>query len=210
MRLQQAMDITPLPQESRPPGAEQTLRLFIALWPPPALAAALHARGAQLIGDAPARREAAERLHLTLHFLGAVPRSRLPALQAVLGQPFEAFEMAFGGCTRWPSGVVVAEPVDPPPGLRALHAAQAQALAALGLRTESRAFRPHVTLARRHTGPWHAEPAGEAVLRWRVRRCVLVESLPGPPARYRVVARGPAPHSAHTPEAVARAPRQRR
>lgn len=188
-RLQaRAMTTTPQADEPTTPGS-RAARLFLALWPPPAVAAALHARGLRACGDTPARREAAGRLHLTLHFLGAVPRERLPALQAALCLPFGAFELRFDACTRWPSGVVVAEPLRPPARLLALHGALAQALAALGLHTEARAFRPHVTLARRHADPRLAAHAGPAVapLRWCVRRYVLVESLPGPPARYRAL-----------------------
>ncbi len=186
--------------DPRPPDAAPAARLFIALWPPPALAAALDARGAQALGDAPARREAPGRLHLTLHFLGAVPRDRVPALQAALCLPFAPFELRFAACTRWPSGMVVAEPLSLPPGLRGLHAALAAALAALGQGTEARAFRPHVTLARRHAGPWPAAPTAPAPpLRWCVRRYVLAESLPGPPASYRVLLNCSGQAAASTP-----------
>lgn len=181
------MDTAPRHDEPAAPGAAASTRLFIALWPPPALAAALHARGAQALAGTDARREAPERLHLTLHFLGRVPRHDLPALRAALCLPFTPFELRLGACTRWPSGVVVAEPLSSPPALLALHAALAQTLAALGLPTEARAFRPHVTLARRHAEPRLDGPAAAAPLRWRVRRYVLVESLPGPPAVYRVL-----------------------
>lgn len=180
-----------------PPGAAGAARLFIALWPPPALALALHARGAGALGDASARREAAGRLHLTLHFLRAVPRDQVPALRAALCLPFRPFELRFGACTRWLSGVVVAEPLSLPQGLRALHTALAAALAAQGQHTEVRAFRPHVTLARRHAGSWCVGPA--APLRWSVRRYALVESLPGPPARYRVLLDCKAQAAAATP-----------
>lgn len=184
----QAMKPTPYPTEAALPAAAPA-RLFLALWPPPALAVALHARGAQFCADASARCEAAGRLHLTLHFLGAVPRHRLPALQAALCLPFRPFELRLHACTRWPAGAVVAEPLASPPGLLALHTALAQMLAALGQHTEARAFRPHVTLARRHTGPWPAASASSAAapLRWRVQRYVLVESRPGPPAHYQVL-----------------------
>lgn len=187
MRLHATMDIAPPRDDPHPRGAAGSARLFIALWPPPALAAALHARGARAGVQAPGRREAVGRLHLTLHFLGAVPRERLPVLKEALCLPFRPFELRFDAFTRWPSGVVVAEPLSQPPGLRALHAALASALAALGQGTDARAFRPHVTLARRHAGPWPAAPAAAAPLRWCVRRYRLVESLPGPPVQYRVL-----------------------
>jgi 2'-5' RNA ligase len=53
-------------------GRARTLRLFIALWPTPAVRAAVAARRDAVgwpAGAAPVRNE---RLHMTLHFLGAV------------------------------------------------------------------------------------------------------------------------------------------
>ena len=46
MRLHATMDIAPPRDDPHPRSAAGSARLFIALWPPPALAAALHARGA--------------------------------------------------------------------------------------------------------------------------------------------------------------------
>ena len=37
-----------------------------------------------------------QRLHLTLHFIGAVSRDRVAALAAALQVPFEPFSMSFG------------------------------------------------------------------------------------------------------------------
>ena len=112
------------------------------------MAEALHARwpAAAAGGEPPAR------LHLTLHFLGAVAPALLPPLLAVTARPCSAFALRFTGCERWPRGLWVARPDPVPPGLLALHAELALALAALGLRTDPRAFQPHVKSARRHAG----------------------------------------------------------
>ena len=175
---------TPAPsstaQSAPSPAATDRARLFLALWPPPAVAAELQARGDRLCADAPVRPEPAERLHLTLHFLGPVPRARLPALQSALCLPFRPFELRLGACVRWPNGVVAAELLNLPPALQQLRAALAQSLVALALPVDSRAFRPHVTLARRHAGPWPAAVPAWPALRWRVRHYVLAES-PGHP-----------------------------
>ncbi|MBA4176369.1 MAG: RNA 2',3'-cyclic phosphodiesterase [Leptothrix sp. (in: Bacteria)] len=176
--------------DPRPAAARHgAARLFVALWPPSALAAALHAQALALTGTQPGagRCEAAVRLHLTLLFIGPVPRARLPALQAALCLPFSPFELQLAACTRWRPGLVVAEPTTVPAALLALQAALAQAAAALGLRCEARAFRPHLTLVRRHAGPWPAAAVVVQAPRWRVRSYRLVESLPGPPACYRVL-----------------------
>jgi len=106
-----------------------------------------------------ARRVPSANLHLTLHFLGELPLSCLPALRVALGVPASAFELRFSACQQWPRGLLVAEPDNVPPALTALHTELALALAASGLRSTSPAFRPHITLARRHSGSGAAAPA---------------------------------------------------
>ena len=139
------------------------------------LAAGLAAAADDFRGPASSRPETADRLHLTLHFLGSVPRRRLDALRASLCLPFEAFELTLGDCERWSSGLVVTTPRTVPPALSALHAAIGSVLGALQLPTESRPFRPHVTLARRHDGP--LPPRITTLLPvWHVRHYVLAES----------------------------------
>jgi 2'-5' RNA ligase len=61
-----------------------------------------------------------------------------------------------------------------PPELLALHAALGAALAAAGIVLETRAFRPHVTLARRCVQPLPRTRV--APIRWRVDRLCLVGS----------------------------------
>lgn len=123
-----------------------------------------------------------QQIHLTLHFLGSVPRQRLPALAEGLRVPFAPFDLALRRCERWPRGMLVALPDGLPPALAALHAALGVALQGLGLPVEQRAFRPHVTLAR----GYEAEDTQQAPLpaplaspvHWHVSRYALVESHP--------------------------------
>ncbi len=119
---------------------------------------------------------APQQMHLTLHFLGSVSRQRLPALVEGLRVPFAPFDLALRRCERWPRGMLVALPDEPPPALADLHAALGAALQRLGLPVEQRAFRPHVTLARRYDGPVPAPLASP--VRWHVTRYALVESRP--------------------------------
>jgi RNA 2',3'-cyclic 3'-phosphodiesterase len=149
-------------------------RLFIALWPGDAMRDRLHAWSAPCLATAGTRPVATPQLHLTLHFLGNVARTKLPALRAALRLPMQAFELRFSTCERWPGGLLVTRPDVVPQALSALHARLGDGLRGLGLPTELRAFRPHVTLARRHTGA--LPPPAEPPLRWRVRQFVLVES----------------------------------
>ncbi|MDF1480563.1 RNA 2',3'-cyclic phosphodiesterase [Extensimonas sp. H3M7-6] len=159
-----------------PAAAPATARLFLALWPTPGWAAAL----AQRFGLAPeaahGRMVPPQQIHLTLHFLGAVPRQRLPALVEGLRVPFAPFDLALRRCERWPRGMLVALPDELPPALKALHAALSAALQCQGLPVEQRAFRPHITLARRYDGPVPAPLASP--VRWHVSRYALVESHP--------------------------------
>lgn len=153
-----------------------TTRLFIALWPDPAMRHALRAlrdcwdwpRGASPVDAA--------KLHVTLHFLGAVPSARVPELQAGLAVPFSPFSLALGKPVLWPHGIAVLEPHAEPPELLQLHADLSDALVALGLTPEARKFRPHVTLARRAN---HAVVPPEAQkLVWDVTGYALVQSTP--------------------------------
>jgi 2'-5' RNA ligase len=168
-------------------------RLFIALWPPPNLAKALHARYAAGRGNSPARPIPPQRIHLTLHFLGQVPGSERDALRRVLQVACPAFELCIGRIEGWGHGLVVARPEQVPQQLTQLHQAMAEQLHGLGLRTEARAFRPHLTLARKHLGPWPAAGVQLAdatllePLSWRVQGHVLVRSRTGPDGGYDVL-----------------------
>ena len=156
---------------------QETSRLFLALWPDPALRHGLReARDAWHWprGAAPVH---ADKLHLTLHFLGEVPSDRLPELLDGFAVPFEAFGLELGRHVLWPHGIAVLEPFNEPPELLALHARLAQALVDLGLQPEARSYRPHVTLARRAGGV--AVPEHSPAIVWQADRYALVESRNG-------------------------------
>lgn len=161
-----------------------TTRLFLALWPDEGARAALAGwrdawgwpRGAAPVADA--------RLHLTLHFLGQQPSERVPALLDGFAVPFVPFRIDLGAPMLWPHGLAVLEPLSAPAGLLQLHAALSGALERLGLVPEARAFRPHVTMARRAAGA--IAPASHPPLAWDVDSYALVESRDG---RYLVLRR---------------------
>jgi 2'-5' RNA ligase len=184
-------DAVPEPLEHPPPPAEgdrqsgrmmkaeflepaRSARLFIALWPCAALQDALAAWRRHWQWNAGATIVPTERLHLTLHFLGAVPRERLPALREALRLPFAPFELALGRPALWPGGVAVIEPEPLPARLRQLQSALGEAVQSLALPTGTRAFRPHLTMARRAFSA--IPPATGPALSWQVREFVLVES----------------------------------
>jgi RNA 2',3'-cyclic 3'-phosphodiesterase len=100
-----------------------------------------------------------DRLHLTLQFIGAVSEDLAGAIQARLGPALDvpAFELRFGGIGTFPPGGrprVVWLGIDRgADGLRALHAEVDRRLRDVPFPRESRAFSPHLTVARfKHAG----------------------------------------------------------
>jgi 2'-5' RNA ligase len=167
-------------------SSDELARLFIGLWPDDAVRRALAAhrdawrwpKGAALVDDA--------RLHATLHFLGDQPRALIPALlRALAQQPFVPFALSLSQPTLWHGGLAVLQPVEVPQSLIDLQRDSGLWLQGLGIATEERPYRPHVTLARRAFGA--RAPLRVEAIEWAPPRPVLVESERGSPARYRVL-----------------------
>jgi RNA 2',3'-cyclic 3'-phosphodiesterase len=171
--------VTTTPSPVRDPA-----RLFLALWPDAAGRAALLAWQRAVRWPPAARLTSAQNLHLTLHFIGAVPAARVPELAAGVARPCPAFELLLDRFEVWPRGVAVLQPATVPAPLTTLVDELADALKALALPVESRPFRPHATLARHATGATLAD--APPPLRWPVHAgYVLAESAGG----YRVLQR---------------------
>jgi len=154
-----------------------TTRLFLALWPDPLLRHLLTQWRDAWTWPKGASPVHADKLHVTLHFLGALPSERLPELLEGLAVPFEPFRLDLDRATVWHNGIAVLEPDTTPPGLAGLHARLSDALVALGLQPEARRYRPHVTMARRATGA--TVPAAGPPVAWDVPGYALVESKNG-------------------------------
>jgi len=152
-------------------------RLFLALWPDAAVRASLQTWRDAWTWPRGASPVHADKLHVTLHFLGGVPAERVPELAEGFAVPFEPFALRFERGTLWHNGIAVLEPSTTPPGLPALHAALSRALVGLGLQPEARPYRPHVTMARRAAGA--GVPLDGPAVDWQVDRYVLVESTAG-------------------------------
>ena len=165
----------------RPP----TARLFLALWPGSAALAALAGWQARWTWPPGAAVVAPVQLHLTLHFIGPVPATRLPELARGLAVKSSRFEITFGGVESWRGGLAALCTDAAPAGLAALHAELQAALSRLALPVDARRWRPHVTLARRAAGA--TPPARAAPLHWSVRGYALVQSQGG----YHCLARYP-------------------
>ncbi len=149
------------------------MRLFAAIDPDEEARRAIAAEQARLAaalrGSGTLTPSRGDQLHLTLAFLADVPEDDVAGVITALSRPFDrpAFDIELGGLGTFPPHgaphVVwlglrrgARETVD-------LQAEVAARLSAMGIALESRAFRPHLTLAR-----WRdAQPSDRA----RVLRC---------------------------------------
>jgi len=163
---------------------DDRVRLFTALWPDAAVRARLAAESDAWRWPPRARRVAAAKMHLTLHFIGAFARDRVDALAAALATVEPAPGSALRATRRevWRGGIAVllfAEDA----ALRALHAALGAVVAGFGVALDPRPFSPHVTFARGARGA--APPLLPPELAWQARGFALVESAAG--GDYRVL-----------------------
>jgi len=170
--------VAPTPRASPRVPASPNARLFLALWPTPAVRARLAACRDAWSWPPGAAPIPTERLHLTYHFIGAVPRARLEEIAASLDVAAPPFALTFGRTELWPGGIAVLRPDAVPTPLADLHARLRERLVALGLRVEDRPFKAHVTCARNAVGA-RAPALAPRALAWRVHGHALVESRMG-------------------------------
>lgn len=159
-------------------------RLFLALVPDEDSCRAVIAWQRRQHWPEDARVYRREDLHLTLHFLGAVPRAQVGDLVPALALPSSLFQLEFNALAHWTrAGVAVLTPDHVPPSLEALREALVTPLRHAGLTLDRRAFAPHVTVAR--TRMPLLDLRLDAPLPWRSEGHVLMESDRG----YRVIHR---------------------
>ncbi|MEW6099620.1 MAG: RNA 2',3'-cyclic phosphodiesterase [Pseudomonadota bacterium] len=164
-------------------------RWFFALWPPAPVREALAQQQARWTWPRRARLVPAGRLHLTLHFLGAMEPPRRALLMSLPAVPFEPFEFAIERAGRW-RGIAWMGPGEVPLPLLALQAALGQQLRERGFELEERPYAAHVTLAREAAQA--GEPGVIDPVQWTVREYVLAASVPGERRDYVVLRRFPA------------------
>jgi RNA 2',3'-cyclic 3'-phosphodiesterase len=178
------------------PEHAETQRLFFALWPSPEVRErlrqltrkALHKNG---------RAVTPENLHITLVFLGSVPRERAACVREaaarLTGAPFRLVLDRLGHFPR--PRVLWAGPSELPPALTDLVRGLTAAARQCGIETEERAYRAHATLARKVNRP-AAGISGHGLaidpLGWEVEHFVLVRSVThSEGAQYEVIASWP-------------------
>lgn len=176
----------------RSPQAPAPARVFFALWPDAAVRDALDRLAGELHRLRGGRRTRAQTLHLTLVFVGNLPRERLPALQAAAAAiQASAFTLTLDRTDCWPHNHIAhATASHTPAALLDLVAALKRSLDGLGIAFDHRPYKAHVTLLRnadcRRTDPPIAPIA------WHAREFVLVESeLSAEGARYAILGRYP-------------------
>ncbi|KTE46408.1 MULTISPECIES: RNA 2',3'-cyclic phosphodiesterase [unclassified Sphingopyxis] len=136
-----------------------THRLFVALRPPHSVRAALIAA---MHGISGARWQDDDQLHLTLRFIGEVDRHRAEDIAAALGGLHAAAVTAriagVGLFEHQGRPHMVWAGVEPQAPLAALYRKVDQLLARVGVEPETRAFVPHITLARLNRGSGPVAP----------------------------------------------------
>ena len=131
-------------------------RLFVALRPPRPMRERLLAIMGGVIG---ARWQDDAQLHLTLRFIGEVDRHRAEDVAAALGAVHSPrFALALAGLGQFDRKGRIDSlwaGVTPHEAVTALHHKVDQALARIGIAPDTRAFLPHITIARfgRAAGP---------------------------------------------------------
>lgn len=124
-------------------------RLFVALKPPATMRDALLAL---MGGITHARWQTAEQLHLTLRFIGEVDRHRAEDAAAILGSVHHSrFSLTLdrvGQFDRKGRTDALWVGVAPQESVRQLHNKIDRALQRVGIAPDTRAFLPHITIAR--------------------------------------------------------------
>ena len=186
-------------------------RLFVAIRPPAPVRRFLLAA---MEGVSGARWQVDEQLHCTLKFIGEVDRHCAEDVAAALGRiHFNAFAARVAGTGSFDKRGMVHTlwaGLEPAAELTRLHHKVEQACRTVGIAPETRAFVPHITLARlnRSSGPIHdfrTRHGGLSGPEFIVDSVILYESRMGRGgSRYDATARYPL-DSGHAPQEAARA-----
>jgi 2'-5' RNA ligase len=163
-------------------------RFFFALWPEARTAAALHEISVALAEISGGKAIPAEKIHLTLAFLGRLEPAALARARELAAEVGgSTFAMTLDGVGAFRNAQVAwAAPAQVPLALRSLQASLAASLRDADFELEERAFAPHVTLARRIGKRVPRAPMRP--VEWKVDDFVLAESVTGT-GRYEVVER---------------------
>lgn len=159
------------------------LRLFVAAYPPEALARELVERVATMTLPPGSRIVAADHVHMTLQFIGDMPAAKMESVR-------ESIERSASGLARFTlalkrlivlpqrgPGRLIAAETGAPPALLELHDRLAKRLARNAREKASDRFLPHVTLCR-FASPTRGFNLSDAVLQgsFEIDRIMLMRS----------------------------------
>lgn len=167
-----------------------TARVFFALWPDEPLRKQLHQASGALHQVHGGRRMKPDTLHLTLLFIGAVARERLPELQAAASTiQASKFDVLFDRADCWRHNrIAFLTANQAPKGLFDLVEALEVQTAQAGIAFDHRPYKPHITLVR-NADCTKTNPA-LVPIHWAARDFVLLESrLDSTRASYKQLAR---------------------
>jgi len=158
-----------------------TTRLFFALWPSDAVRNTIEAACQPVVQQADGKPVAPANYHITLAFLGSVPRVQLADVIAVArAVQFQPFTLQLDHTGYWPrSRIAWLRPTEHPAKLTSLVADLWAGLTPLGLVADSRTFQPHVSLVRGASAGL-SRPLSMPV-EWPADGFALASSAPGLP-----------------------------
>ena len=155
-------------------------RLFFALWPDPALRQALRSHVDTIVASVEGKPQRPDQWHITLEFMGQVPRERQPALRAAADRVRQSpLAIEFDRVEHWRKPRVVCLVASRvPAGLAMLVTQLHAALVEEGFALDARPFCPHLTLARKVRAA--ADVPLEPPFVWRSNGFALVRSVTDP------------------------------
>lgn len=162
-------------------------RLFFALWPDVRQRDRLRDVISPLAKLVEGRAIDRRKWHVTLAFIGDFPEERLPELEKCMANiQVEPFRLIFDRVEFWARPRIASlTAATVPTELRVLVDELTAALTDLGVKTEDRTYRPHITVAR-NARPFETQRLSQrCVTEWSGFE--LVESVPGPGGGYEVV-----------------------
>ena len=126
-------------------------RLFFALWPSDRQRETLRDALRPVLTSVEGERVDRRSWHVTTVYIGDFPEEQIPFLQAAANEiDYEPVRLRFDRLAFWPRPKIACLlPLTTPPPLEALVGSLRTALAAFDCRLEDRAYRPHITVARR-------------------------------------------------------------
>lgn len=165
-------------KQPAPSKNADSVRVFFALWPAPAIQRKLHTIAKQYQVKCDARVMRTETMHMTLQFIGNIKRTRLPELIKAADKvscPLP-FALELDTLSFWKHNRIgYATCSTQIPALDKLVEALQQALTEANVIFDSSKFSPHVTLFRNVE---HILPAQSfKPVTWQVNSFVLVESV---------------------------------